>query len=65
MQAILYDTDFNDIAQWCEVDSSDRIAKDRDTHGALLPAEFKAGFLEAAGLKEDYARYIYARRDEL
>ena len=55
---MLLDTDFNDVKQWCELDISNQIVKDRNTHGAMLPAEFKVGFLEAWELKEDYAKYI-------
>ena len=31
----------------------------RDVHKAMLPDDFKNGFLEAFDLKEDYAKYLY------
>ena len=62
---MLLGLDFNDVRQWCEVSLSDKIAENRDTHGAMLPSEFRTGLLEAFGLKEDYARYLHAKRDEL
>lgn len=58
MQQLLLSIDFNDVRQWCKIDVEDRIAKDRDVHGAMLPSEFKAGLLETFDLKEEYAKYI-------
>ena len=65
LQKILLDEDFNDLKEWCSLDRQNQIVKDRPIYDGLLPAEFRAGFIDRFNLKEEYAKFVRMQRDEL